>query len=106
LAFAVFDNTMTTKNLEKSQEQPQNHISKAKDFVTKHGKKLVAALAITGAMATAEEATAGNSATKDPQYFSISNPYKIPNNVPDNTTFDLTILTGQNLPIKIDGMDS
>ncbi|MEI6426038.1 MAG: T9SS type A sorting domain-containing protein [Candidatus Absconditabacteria bacterium] len=96
---------MTTKTLENNQEQPQSNISKVKDFATKHGKTLVAALAITGAMATAEEATAQPSATKDPQYFSISNPYKVPN-MQDKATLNLSILTGQGLATTINGMDN
>jgi hypothetical protein len=45
------------------------------------------------------------SATIDPKYYSISNPYIVPN-LTDKSTLTLNIKTGAKTPISIDGMDA
>ena len=85
-------------------EAGKSSMSKAKEFVQHHGKKLMGALAITAAMATTE-ATAQNTATIDPKYYSMSNPYIVPN-LPDRSTINVLIKTGAPTPIRIDWMDA
>ena len=67
-----------------------NGISKAKEFVKYHGKRLMGALAITAAM-TATEAKAQNTATIDPSHYKTpQTAFTIPN-LPSGSTYSLAI---------------
>ena len=48
---------------------------------------------------------AQNSATIDSKYYSMSNPFEVPN-LANLSTFNLSIKAGEKVPVTISGMDS
>jgi len=75
-----------------------------KNTIQRHTRKAIAPVLVAGAMLTANEASGQNSATIDPKYYSISNPYEVPN-LPNGSTMNLVIKTGASVKSIISGAD-
>ena len=82
----------TTNHLNTHEQQQPKRANKIKTLAT------AALLAVTGAV------SAQNAATIDPKYYSMSNPYIVPN-LADRSTMNIAIKAGEIVPITIDGMD-
>ena len=85
-------------------KQDQNWISKATWYAHQYSKTLLAALSISATMA-GTEAKAQNSATINPDYYSISNPFVVPN-LPNQSNINIRIKTWKATPITMDDLAS
>lgn len=85
-------------------KQDQNWISKATWYAHQYSKTLLAALAISATMA-GTEAKAQNSVTIDPDYYSMSSPFVVPN-LPDRSNINIKIKTGKATPITMEDLAS
>jgi hypothetical protein len=89
---------MTSKHLENHQENPHNKPSSKKANIA----KTVAAAAL---ITIAGAANGQNAATIDPKYYSMTNPYELPN-LSDKSVMNLNIKTGQVIPMGMPYMDT
>jgi len=104
LAFVV-SATPQQEAINHTPEAGKSSMSKAKEFVHHHGKRLMGALAITTAMA-ATEATAQNAATIDPSHYKTPQTAFVIPNLPSWSDYYLSIKAGESIYLTIDGADA